>query len=476
MIRLILSEVKKIFKNKINIFMILCVCGFMIYTTWDCYHEELPNIPLKTFEGEKLTNMNDVYRYTDKIISKYEGIATEETWNQFCDDYDAYYDQFTKEYDDEIMTNIYGNDYKKLMKEVSKNLNEDRYFAIENQYGEKIHNYMGAYAGIDYDSETKTVSLPIVYKHQDELNMLNFIYLDSYESISYEKPDIRSYKTLPLYVLSHKEDNIKSLENAEKEYVSQNENALIDIETYNKFIEDKINHTTFHFGGTASLNPLYTSLSRFSFLNLIPIAIILANIFSIEKKTKVDQIIVPTREGSVKIAIAKVCSGLTIGLFTTLFQLFCIFAIAYLTLKPIGLHLPEYALGTGYSFNPSIVSGIYTNNAFIIGSQIQMLLLGTFAISIFTIFLSSITKNQFVTIVIVLSFIYVPFFLQSGEFDINQIIYPCFYMYTSGTSLISIGSQIFYSKDISTILWLSIAVVFTIIIFIQAKIKYVSNR
>ena len=107
------------------------------------------------------------------------------------------------------------------------------------------------------------------------------------------------------------------------------------------------------------------------------------------------------------------------------------------------MHLPEYALGTGYSFNPSMISGIYTNNAFIIGSQIQMLLLGTFAIIIFTVFLSSITKNQFVTIIIVLLFIYVPFYFQSGEFDINQIIYPCFYMYTSGTSPISIGSQIF---------------------------------
>ena len=117
---------------------------------------------------------------------------------------------------------------------------------------------------------------------------------------------------------------------------------------------------------------LYTSLSRFSFLNLIPIAIILANIFSIEKKTKVDQIIVPTKEGPVKIAIAKVCAGLTIGLFTTLFQLLCIFAIAYFTLKPTGMHLPEYALGTGYSFNPSVVSGIYTNNAFIIVSQIPV--------------------------------------------------------------------------------------------------------
>lgn len=475
MIRLILSEVKKVFKNKINILMILCVCGFMTYTTWDCYHEE-PMIPLKTFEGEKLTNMNDVYRYTDKIISKYEGIATVEKWNQFCDDYDVYYDQFTKGYDDEMMTKIYGNDYKKIFKEVSNNLNEDRYFKIINQCGENIQKYVGPYAGIDYDSETKTASLPIVYKHQDELNMLNFIYLDSYKNISYEKPDIRSYKTLPLYVLSHKEDNIKSIEDAEEAYLSRNKNALIDIETYNKFIEDKINHTTFHFGGTASLNPLYTSLSRFNFLNLIPIAIILANIFSIEKKTKVDQIIVPTREGPVKIAIAKVCAGLTIGLFTTLLQLTCIFAIAYLTLKPTGMHLPEYALGTGYSFNPLMVSGIYTSNAFIIGSQIQMLLLGTFVISIFTIFLSSITKNQFVTIIIVLSFIYVPFFLQGGEFNINQIIYPCFYMYTSGTRLISIGGQIFYSKDISTILWLSIAVIFSIIIFIQAKIKYVSNR
>ena len=475
MIRLILSEVKKVFKNKINILMILCVCGFMTYTTWDCYHEE-PIIPLKTFEGKKLTKMNDVYRYTDKIISKYEGVATEETWNQFCDDYNAYYDQFTKEVDDEIMIKIYGNNYKELFEEVSKNLNVDRYFAIENQYGENIHKYMGTYAGIDYDSETKTAALPIVYKHQDELNMLNFIYLDSYETISYKKPDIRSYKALPLYVLSHKEDNIKSLEDAKKVYLSQNENALIDIESYNKFIEDKIHHTTFYFGGTASLNPLYTSLSRFSFLNLIPIAIILANIFSIEKKTKVDQIIVPTREGPIKIAIAKVCAGLTIGLFTTLLQLFCIFAIAYLTLKPTGMHLPEYALGTGYSFNPSMISGIYTNNAFIIGSQIQMLLLGTFAIIIFTVFLSSITKNQFVTIIIVLLFIYVPFYFQSGEFDINQIIYPCFYMYTSGTSPISIGSQIFYLKDISTILWLSIAVIFSIIIFIQAKIKYVSNR
>lgn len=144
------------------------------------------------------------------------------------------------------------------------------------------------------------------------------------------KPDIRSYKALPLYVLSHKEDNIKSLEDAEKAYLSQNENALIDIESYNKFIEDKIHHTTFYFGGTASLNPYIPHYHDLVFLILFLSQLFSQIFFLLRKKLKLIRLFVPTREGPVKIAMRKSVLDLQSDYLQLCFSYFVFFQLLIL--------------------------------------------------------------------------------------------------------------------------------------------------
>lgn len=89
MMRLILNEVKKILKNKLNLFVILAmIIGMGIVSYLNLSPEDIPlyldqtPIVLKTFEGKELKNIEEVKAYKHEILSKYHKKADASLWEQ----------------------------------------------------------------------------------------------------------------------------------------------------------------------------------------------------------------------------------------------------------------------------------------------------------------------------------------------------------------------------------------------------------
>lgn len=483
--RLIASEFKKLLKNKLNILVLLAITGFMTYTTWDCYHEELPverlkGSIMKTFDGKELSDLNDVYRYADQVLSQYEGKATPEMWKRYCDDFNRYHEEFTKEIDTAIMIDIYGPDYKHLFEKLSHPMEEDEFSNYVDQYDDAMSKYIHGNQPMfyHYDPNTKTGSFPVFYKHQAELSTLNLIYLNYYDDIELNGQLLSDENNLalPLYLLSHKEEQLTHL-------IIHGETD--QIKTYNTFIRQTLAKQDQSYGSNASMNPLEASFSRFSFLSLLVIPIILANSFAIEKKSRIDQIIIPSREGYVNIAAAKIIAGSLLGVMTMVLQIICIFVIAYLVLKPEGWNLPMMNQVQGYGNLTGVNTSYMTYATYFIG-RIQLLIISALAISFTTLFLSAITKNQFVTVITNLLFIMLPFFYSDTLPAVMQKILPCFmtynndyFFYTGDIShsfLVKIFDHTFWWKDVASIFWIAIVIFITIIMLLLARRNYVSNK
>lgn len=468
MMPLIISEWKKILKHKLNLFLLLAMTGFMAYTTWDCYHEDLPydqlkTSVLKTFDGKELTNMNDVYRYANQILSQYEGKATQESWQRYCDDFNRYHEQFSKEVDTEQMIKVYGKDYEQLFHTLSQPMEENESWAFIKQY-----------EGYQYNPESKMGSLPIFYKQQAELSTLNLIYLNRYDDSMLNGELLSEENNLasPLYLLSHKEEQIKQM--------------MLDEDTtqaqiYNSFIKTTLDQQDQSYGSDASMRPLITAFDRFTLLSLLVIPILLANSFAIERRVKTDQIIVPSRVGYVRITAAKIIAGSLLGMMTMILQIICIYVIAYLILKPEGWNLPMMNQVHGYG---NIGGYSYMTYATYFLGRIQLLIIGALAISFTTLFLSAITKNQFVTVISNLLFFMLPFFFSEHLPIVLQKLLPCFMAYDTGffyyigdhSFLVNILDQTFWWKDVVSIFWIGMVILITMIMLLHARRNYVSNK
>lgn len=175
MISLILSEVKKILKNKVNLLLILSmICGIG-YVTFEEYHSKthLPvnsyeqPIELKTLEGKPITSVNDLNSYASSVLSKYTDIADKkEAWKTYQQDYNQLYDQLTASLDIDTMKKCYGDEYTKIPKSGMLSDAGEFYHMVVNNLGDfDVQGNVIYY----YDETTDSAYLPAFYEKQAEL-------------------------------------------------------------------------------------------------------------------------------------------------------------------------------------------------------------------------------------------------------------------------------------------------------------------
>ena len=145
MMRLILNEVKKILKNKLNLFVILAmIIGMGIVSYLNLSPEDIPlyldqtPIVLKTFDGKELKNIEEVKAYKHEILSKYHKKADASLWEQYKKDYNNYYKEFTKQYNDAMMKKTYGKDYLDIFNKIKGQVSEED--AIRTSFGQAKNN------------------------------------------------------------------------------------------------------------------------------------------------------------------------------------------------------------------------------------------------------------------------------------------------------------------------------------------------
>lgn len=343
MISLILTEIKKTFKNRFNLFLVLALfilCTFLalmnLHNVWIHIPEGVigSGATLETFSGEPITSSKDFYEYADNILSKYEGQPSQAGWNTFVADYNAYYEQFTQDLDEEKMQEGYGEDWNSLWNNYEKNqLTKEQKQTLLTQW------YNGNPQGSIhyYDEETDTFVLNIYYKDIAKLLTLNLIYSETTE-LENQLPDAKmesvnnySIMNYPYYLQLHPDRFLRALHDDEAPILHLDPHAKkTNIE---KYIDNTYTSLDNTYTSNVSMSVLRVVVQTSSIFILIVLSILCANTFSQEKTTKMDSIITCTKTGSTRIAVAKIlanlclCLSITMGIILLYLVIACIFMV-----------------------------------------------------------------------------------------------------------------------------------------------------
>ena len=111
MLRLIKSELRKLFLSPLSLIVIVLLIGYYGYSAYDvCVNRiapyelhPLPSLGLsfETAEGEPLDSKPAVNRYVHSVLSRYQGTADMTLWQQYMEDYNKCYRRLTKDIDEQ---------------------------------------------------------------------------------------------------------------------------------------------------------------------------------------------------------------------------------------------------------------------------------------------------------------------------------------------------------------------------------------
>ena len=207
MIRLIKSELGKILRNPLNIFLLIAL---LLYYGWAIYPElGFQPVSAVTLEGEPLSTEAEFIRYADQVLSKYEGQAEEAMWKRYVNDYNELYAQFTTNIDETRMKELYSSGWKALLqRNESGTLTAQDIDRLDALYADELQRYL-SYGFGAYDETANQMQLYIPYEQEKELITLNLIYHQNeypgYGSGPFSEDKITDLKSYPLYLLSHPE-------------------------------------------------------------------------------------------------------------------------------------------------------------------------------------------------------------------------------------------------------------------------------
>ena len=145
MLRLIKSELRKLFLSPLSLIVIVLLIGYYGYSAYDvCVNRiapyelhPLPSLGLsfETAEGEPLDSKPAVNRYVHSVLSRYQGTADMTLWQQYMEDYNKCSRRLTKDIDEPKMKEFYGEDWKELLsRNENGTLNEQDIARIQTLY------------------------------------------------------------------------------------------------------------------------------------------------------------------------------------------------------------------------------------------------------------------------------------------------------------------------------------------------------
>lgn len=420
MCRLIGSEFKKIFKNKVNIILLLCLFGLSAYMNIRSYNSNyLTYDDVEIVMDGKPVSSNDIYKELEKQSEVYEGTVDETTLKNIRDEYSLNMKATMENdiIDEQRMIKAFGQDYKTYLDMVQNKTMTEEYF---------FNNYCHQGCSIDKDEQGNT-TYPIFYKNDGNRRFYNSLYFNaSYNDKMVEDVDeLLRYSNF--YVLANKSEflypdgkNYMQLMNIE-----QNTNMDTDTKDLLKYFSNKIEKQTFEYQSTVANNLFLNNIrDNVNFLTLIVIAILVANIFANEVRYKTDQIIVPTKVGNTNITIAKCICGLSIAIGVIWIQWIISFLIACILLPLHDLNSIVMEQGNTYI---GILNYAYTYTE-IIWKGFALTSLCAIVIASITMALSYITRNRFATIIPIILFIFgpllVPVFLQFFQINFLDFLFP----------------------------------------------------
>ena len=487
--KLIISELQKILKSKFHLSLLIFIIAMMVvqivredYRAINAYD---PDLQFSTFEGEPLKTNRDLYAYADQIYSQYKGTVNEELWQRFMDDYNRLYTAFTKDenIDDAKMENFYGKDWKALFER-----NEQHQLTAEDlQLLQRLSSHNTNYVSLAYEEfsnqESDHYLLKTFYKDESRLNTLNLIYRGNTD-ILYDDPLLNEEtpqqypNNYPLYSLLHPQTTLfnrlslnytenGALSNEQTNLRTYAEKQLSKPQSYGSMIPAQL------FIRHMQSNTLYT---------IVILAILFSNTFAIEKSTKMDQLIVATKTGYTRITIAKISANLLIAF--TLYLIMNLIAF-FFTVSTVSLHGFDLPVIGQLNFILQLLDIPYLSYRQLIFSLFSLQCLAIVAISFSTSLISCLTKNRFITILILLCILFFPllFFPYLPEWVsslaiLNYVNLGNLYLFFIPNPQLHdpILSNGIWVKDFVWIIWLLFIIFATIIMFLHTKRHIITTK
>ncbi len=420
MIQLILFEFKKIFKSKFHIlFVILVICySFYAMTNsvsfyMELYPSELAHLPFQhqkfvTLENEELTS-KDVLRYIDAYQHEQAGEGNQAYFEKLMNEKEQLMEKFEMyEIDEEAMKKAYGENYLDIMEAgEQKKMSEEEVLAyireIEERNCEDHICYMDdPSVELTNEGDLTQFTLKPLYKNKEKVLALNALYanLITYSDKFYERDQ---YLIEPSFIEKNELNkdiflgNIpeKTKDQLKEEHLAYfNHKYIENPYTIDSNVANDLLIYTFGFQG-----PVINQL-----LFIIVILVLTSNIFSIEKTNQMEQYLACSKSGFKQLTIAKIIAAL-------------ILAIGFYAIYFIGTVL--YISSIVPIRNLDLVSMIGVNYLYTYREVLLMFMALIFtaliAAATLSFFLSCLTKSRFVTILILLTAFFLPYFMKGIE-------------------------------------------------------------
>lgn len=210
---------------------------------------------------------------------------------------------------------------------------------------------------------------------------------------NYENEDIRGFWKFIAAEFENADKVISSQYFFGRDISKEKQQAMIDYYiSHSKNIPDE-------FDSTIPNNLLLDALENILVLPLFIVAIILANMFGIERQTKMEDIIFTTATTKKKITLVKMIVGILISLIVVFMQIAICMIASYIFLPVHSWNLMVMPMaGTAIGYVP------FTYQTILIQSFL-FIVISCISIAIITMLLSYLMPNRFIVVVIMIVFL-----------------------------------------------------------------------
>lgn len=232
------------------------------------------------------------------------------------------------------------------------------------------------------------------------------------------------------------------------------------------FMQKEMNNTTFTFDNYNASNSLRNCINMFSIIYIIYIMLMITPLFSHEHQEQTSDIIRASTLGKYKVGMSKVlCS------FLLIISLPIIAYTIYFIWISITNGLSEYSISlaflqhmTPFTFQEEFLYGL------------GMVIVGGLGCGCFSMFISNLFKNNYISITIGFCLLFLPLFFQAEFFGFSIMhLSPIIssmpaQLFETGTFIL-IGDHMMYFYQFACYLWIPISIIFTIASIIKSRAR-----
>lgn len=380
--QLIISEIKKLCKSRLNQVLLCLVVLVTIGLTVFLYYGDGEFImeyggEYQDFEGNTLSSI-ETYRYKDQILSQYEGEWNEQKLKQIEKDSLALMKKYPMSIDEELMKEEYGNNYKELVKKSRENT------LTLQELKETLKAEEKSLENINYKEENGYVKIYIHYVTERDAVLPIETYLRTLHGDGYA------------YLQFYGFDN-----------------------EYPRGVEQFHGLGYSSFSSPVPHNIFIKVFNKISLPVLIFLMIILANIYGIEKQNNMEQIIYATKLTKKKILQSKFIAGIIFSACVGLLAFIICFVVGNMILPVHSFQMPVMDLGSNISIGQYEAHLEYWQIYIILMSVYMM---GLIAMGIVSMFVSYVFQAQFKVIIILMLTLFMTTFLQGTTFYFPFVI------------------------------------------------------